>query len=340
MAKLKLRFSGKQSELLQVISALRGDRSGALPRSAEPKTSFGLLESSAVSPALHHNADWLEKIPTPYSWRDVAVFAPSAAVYFMDGYSDARIRIRGSNEEIFLAFWDRNTSIAASAPRVFDPSLEEAMVYTPAPEPLMPHARLPEATPDRYKASTNQHLMQVISMNMKSKETDARLLIGLPYAEKYPEVFFRRDLFGETRRDTSASSYGVVQSLTDFVESNGEKTATTNGYPARSFFAIYHIIETPIGPLFNKRATQMELQPGGDGKLALKLPPIPFKYSLINPPIPLFLASDPDGKPVADLVSAMHHDAGAAMTPTTDSWPLHKPDLESVAKAIETLAKR
>ena len=174
-------------------------------------------------------------------------------------------------------------------------------------------------------------------MNMRSKETESRLLIGLPYAERYPELFFRRDLFGETRRDTSAASFGVVQSLTEFSESNGDKTPATNGYPARSFFAIYHLIETPIGPLFNKRSTQMELQPSADGKLALKLPPIPFKYSLINPPIPLFLASDPDGQPVADLISAAHHDGGAAAVPTSDAWPWHIPDLPAVKSAIEAL---
>ncbi|MFG6488311.1 hypothetical protein ACG04R_16610 [Roseateles sp. BYS78W] len=288
-------------------------------------------------PALAQHRDLLAAIPTPYGWRDVAPFAPSAAVYFMDGYSNARIRLRGSGEELFLEFWDRNTSIAASAPQVYEPAREESLVYTPVPPPLQAYAKLPEATPDRYRQPTSQHLMQVVSMNMKAKDSGARLLIGLPYAEGYPELFFRKDLFGVTRRDTSAASYGVVHSLTDFTESNGDRTPHTNGYPARSFFAIYHLIETPIGALFNKKATQMELQPGGDGKLALKLPPIPFKYSLINAPIPLHLASDPDGEPVADLVSAMHHDGGAAAVETSDAWPWHRPDLERVAAAQAAL---
>jgi len=158
-------------------------------------------------------------------------------------------------------------------------------------------------------------------MNMKSKDSDARLLIGLPYLEAYPKLFGRKDIFGVTRKDRDASSYGIVQSLTEFEENNGGMTPYTNGYPARSFFAIYHLIETPIGPLFNKMATQMELQPSAAGKLALKLPPIPFKYQLINGPIPLFLAEDPDGEPVARLLAAHHNDNGAALTESQDAWP-------------------
>lgn len=281
--------------------------------------------------------EWLRAIPSPYDWRDVAPFAPSGAVYFMDGYSDATIRLRASEEEVFLQFWDQNTSIAASAPMVYNESHLDSEVFTPVPPPLRSFAHFPENTPDAYKRHTSYHLMQVISMNMRSKDSDSRLLIGLPYAEKYPELFYRGDLFGETRDDQDASSYGVVQSLTEFSESNGEKTPNTNGYPARSFFAIYHLIETPMGNLLNKRATQMELQPSADGKLALKLPPLPFTYSLINGPIPLYLADNPSGEPIADLIAAHHRDRSAAVRETNDAWPWRTPDVEKVRDAINSL---
>ena len=187
--------------------------------------------------------DWLRSLPTPYDWRDIAPFSPSAAIYFMDGYSDARIRLCGSDEEVFLQFWDQNTSIAASAPMLFDEAVDTREVFTPVPPPLRSCACFPENTPERYKRDTTFHALQVISMNMKSNDTDARLLIGLPYAEKYPAIFFRKDLFGVTRKDKDASSYGIVQSLTQFTEADDAKTPYTNGYPARSFFAIYHLIE-------------------------------------------------------------------------------------------------
>jgi hypothetical protein len=290
-------------------------------------------------PALSAYTDWLVNIPSPYSWRDVARFAPSAAAYFMDGYSDARIRIRASGEEILLQFWDQNTSIAASAPKTFDSTHLAATHYTPAPPPLNSTASFPENTPKRYQEQTSYHLMQVISMNMRAKDSDARLLIGLPYAEKYPHIFYRNDLFGETRRDSTASSFGVVQSLTQFTEPGGGRTPDTNGYPARSFFAIYHLIETPVGALFNKKATQMELQPSADGKLALKLPPMPFKYSLINGPIPLYDVNSPTGEPIADVVAAHHNDAGASVTESPDAWPWHSPDVSQVKEIASRLRR-
>lgn len=269
----------------------------------------------------------------PYEATDISRFNPSGAIYFMDGYSDARIKLRGSGEEIFLQFWDKNTSISASAPIPFERERVMQGLYVPAPPPLRPVAYMPLDAPIRYARSTSCHLMQVISMNMKHQDGQSRLLIGLPYAEAYPRVFYDESLFPEGRDD--GSSFGMVQSLTEFVDSEtGVREAATNGYPARSFFAIYHIIETPVGAFFNKKATQMELQPGKDGKLALTLPPIPFKYDLINGPIPLYDVEDPSGEAIADLVEAHHHDAGAASVATKDAWPYHQPDLAKIERSV------
>src|SRR5262249_43938590 len=146
---------------------------------------------------------------------------------------------------------------------------------------------------------------QVISMNMRERDSNCRLLIGLPYAEKYPELFFRQDIFNDGK--TGGSSYGIVQSLTEFDDpETGRRTTEANGYPARSFFAIYHILETKVGTFFNKKPSMMELQPNEQGKLALTLPPIPFNYQLINGPIPLFDVNHPDSSPVGELIAAHH----------------------------------
>ena len=67
----------------------------------------------------------------------------------------------------------------------------------------------------------------------------------------------------------------------------------------------------------------MELQPQADGKLALRLPPLPFNYALINGPIPLYLANQADDEPIADLIMAHHRDEGAAFGATEDAWPWH-----------------
>jgi len=272
-------------------------------------------------------------LPEPYTAHDVSPFAPSGAVYFMDGGSDAQVRLLESGEHLAFKFADQNTSIAASAPVVYA-GTGDLILYTPAPPPLRSSASLPENTPDPFLRPTSTHLLQVISMNMQTASDAARLLIGLPYAEEFPELFYRGDLFGITRRDRDASSYGIVQSLTEYVGAGGERNVEANGYPARSFFAIYHIIDTPIGALFNKKATQMELQPNRDHKLALRLPPMPFRYDLINGPIPLFHVDDPDGDPVAELLSAHHHDSGAALAPTERAWPWHQPDLDAIAERV------
>jgi hypothetical protein len=284
--------------------------------------------------------DWpITGLGTPYDATDLSPFNPSGAIYFMDGYSDAKIRLRASGEEILLQFWDKNTSISASAPFVFDEERARQGVYLPAPPPLRPIAHAPLDAPGRYMRSTSAHLMQVISMNMKHQDGASRLLIGLPYAEAYPRIFYDGSHFPEGRED--GSSYGMVQSLTEFTDpATGTRETDANGYPARSFFAIYHIIETPVGAFFNKKATQMELQPNGNGKLALRLPPIPFNYALINAPIPLYDVADPSGEPVAELVDAHHHDAGAANMATEDAWPYHQPDVAGIERSVAKLSRR
>ncbi|HST33316.1 MAG TPA: hypothetical protein VLJ80_07320 [Solirubrobacteraceae bacterium] len=273
----------------------------------------------------------MSDLPAPYSERDAAPFSPSGAIYFMNGYSDATITLRGSHEELFLAFRDENTSIAASAPRLYDKEALEAGLYVPVPPPLLAEAFYPHDTPDEYRRPTTLHLMQVVSMNMRAEDSSSRLLIGLPYAESYPELFYSAPNFDGTPRD--ASSYGVVQSL---LEPEGaispEEARAQFGYPARSFFGIFHIIETPAGNFFNKKPTQMELQPDRDGKLALKLPPIPFEYTLLNGPIPLYDVKNPNGEPVADVKVAHHNSKEEASGPTDEAWPWHRPDLAEIER--------
>ncbi len=260
--------------------------------------------------------------------NDVSKFNPSGAIYFMDGYSDATLIIKKSGERLHFKFWDRNTSISATAPMLYNKKELEKGIYIPVPPPLEATAFLPNNTPDRYKQDTTMHLMQVISMNMLDKDTECKLLIGVPYAEQFPEIFYDSSLFEDASKD--ASSYGIVQSLTQFVNPvTKKKEVDSNGYPARSMFGIYHIIETHAGTFFNKRATQMELQPGNDGKLARNLPPIPFNYNLINGPIELFDVKDPKGPPVADLVAAHHNDAGPA-TLVNDAWPYRRIDVDGI----------
>jgi len=190
-------------------------------------------------------------------------------------------------------------------------------VFLPVPQPLRPVAFFPRDAPPRYLQVTNIQLLQVVSMNVQDNSTGARLLIGLPYAEKYPEIFFKTGLLPEGVRD--AASYGVVQSLVDVSRLKPDQRAKA-GYPSRSFFGVYHILETPMGTFFNKKATQMELQPDSAGKLALTLPPIPFQYELINGPIPLYDIKNPDGQAVAEIVLA-HHRSSAAASFSPESWP-------------------
>jgi hypothetical protein len=267
----------------------------------------------------------MAEIPPPHTLRDVARFSPSAAIYFMDGYSDATIRLT-SGEEISLKFFDANTSIAASTPFVFNSHATRDGVYTPVPEPLKPRAFLPPQLPDAFRSETTMHLLQVISMNMRSSDGRASLLIGLPYAERFPELFFRNDLFDDVVE--GASSYGAVTSLTTFDEPKDPVVA--NGYPAVSSFAIFHVFDTPMGAFFNKKPTVMELQPDPDGKMALALPPIPFKYQLFNGPIPLFDVGRPEGKSIGAVIAAHHESSRASTAPSEDAWPLHLPDLNQI----------
>lgn len=265
-----------------------------------------------------------------YEARDFGPFTPSGAVYFMDGTSGATVRVYGTGEEVSFDFSDASTSIAASAPRGFDEVEMKKGLFLPTPAPLRSRAFYPPNTPDRYHRNATLHLMQVISMNMRAADRSAALLIGLPYAEKYPEIFFNPEIFG---REGDASSFGVVQSLV-------EGSRPTDGYPARSFFGIYHILETPFGTFFNKKATQMELQPDERGRLARALPPVPFRYELINKPIPLYRVEDPAGDPVAEIIAAHHESDRPAVHFTPDSWPVHRPDLERIEARAAAVRSR
>ena len=89
-----------------------------------------------------------------------------------------------------------------------------------------------------------------------------------------------------------------------------------------------------MGTFFNKKPTQMELQPSPTGKLALTLPPVPFLYSLVNGPIPLYDAKDPNGQPIGDVVEARHGSDGPGSLPAIDAWPFVQPDLPTIAKAL------
>jgi len=281
--------------------------------------------------------DQLRHFPQEYELTDISPFATSAAVYFMDGYSDATVQLRESGEILRFEFHDRSTSIAASSPFVHRAGAQEE-VFAPAPPPLRPLARAPDGTPEAYDRSTTTHAMQVVSMDMRGLDGHSRLLIGLPYAELHPEIFFRPGLL---EGGDDGQSYGVVQSLTEFIDPEvGGPTIRSNGYPARSFFAIYHLIETPIGALFNKRASQMELQPSADGKLALSLPPIPFEYTLMNGPIPLYAVEEPDGPPLGDVTLAHHRSGEAAQFASEAAWPWHAIDVETIAAVRERLGYR
>jgi hypothetical protein len=236
----------------------------------------------------------------------------------MDGTSEATVRVYATNQQMTFRFADRSTSIAGSAPFIYDPAVVQGGVFLPAPPPLRPISFFPRDTPSQYTRRTNIHLMQVVSMNMKDDTTGARLLIGLPYAEKYPGTFFNSSLFPEG----DAASYGVVTSLVDTTGLSDPEIRRL-GYPARSFFGVYHILETPMGVFFNKKATQMELQPDQNGKLALTLPPIPFSYTLINGPIPLYDITNPNGPAVAEVIGAAHG-SDSPSTFSAGSWPFNQ----------------
>ena len=255
-----------------------------------------------------------------YEQRDLGPFAPSGAVYFMDGSSQATVKIYATGDTLTFDFSDANTSISASEPILYTSSLKTKGMFLPVPEPLKSVAFYPKNTPSRYQAKTTTHLMQVVSMDMRDSTNRANLLIGLPYAEKYPKVFFDTALLGTGI--SGAASYGIVQSLTSFTDPvTGQPSIKLNGYPAKSFFAVYHILETKFGTFFNKKATQMELQPNEEGKLALTLPPLPFNYELINAPIPLYDINDPNGPAIAEITLAHHNAKLASSRAIEGRWP-------------------
>jgi hypothetical protein len=250
-----------------------------------------------------------------YDLRDAGPFNPSSAIYFMDGYSDATVKVHGTGETMTFKFYDDATSIAASEPLLPEAPVVTHGVFLAAPPPLNSIAVYPTGIPPSYRDARCLQLLQVISMNMRSRDGKSSLLIGLPYARKYPDLFARSGVFQGGMK--TAASYGTLASLTDFKQT-GKRPM--NGYPARSVFAVFHILETEFGVFFNKKPTVMELQPDDSGKLALSLPPVPFKYALINGPIPLFDINNPDGEPVAEIVMA-HHNGDLAARTVPGSWP-------------------
>ena len=259
-------------------------------------------------------------IPQPYDVRDVSPFSPAPSIYFVNGRVDATIRLN-SGQQFTVAFGDVNTSIAATAPFVFTPEAVANGIYAPVPGPLQPRAFLPSELPAAYRVATTMHLLQVVSMNMQSDDKSARFLVGLPYVERYPQLFAAERLFEGGR--AGASSYGAVTSLTRY---SGDPVKA-NGFPARSSLALFHVIETPFGAFFNKKPAVMELQPDRSGKLALALPPIPFDYRLVNGPIPLYAVDRPDGDPVGELLGAAHvSHAGPASSgePDRNTWPFRR----------------
>jgi hypothetical protein len=311
---------------------MKGNRSIALfvQTSQVPRTVLRVIAATFLALSGCSELARTSQSLTGYSERDQGPFNPSSAIYFMDGASSAKVRILSTGEELGFDFGDRNTSISASAPLLSRNRGEDSSVYLAAPEPLPAVGYFPTEVPKAFHEASAIQLLQVISMNMRSSDGKAALLIGLPYAEKYPELFFKKGLFNS--RGPDAASYGVVASLTDYPE-RGEG-APVNGYPARSVFAVFHILETPMGVFFNKKPTVMELQPARDGKLALTLPPIPFRYELVNGPIPLYDVRNADGPPVAEVVAADHHDGGPAKSVTPRAWPWHKPDLDAIRERL------
>jgi hypothetical protein len=281
-----------------------------------------------------HYSHKAKHVPRNHELTDIHQFMPSGAIYFMDGYSSATVRMLGSKEEITLTFWDNHTSIAGTEPFIYHESIENEGMHVPVPLPLSPRAYYPKQTPDRYRRQTTAHLLQVVSMNMRTEDGKSSLLIGLPYVEAYPTLFFQKDLFGDG--STSASSFGVVQSMTEIKHPvTGQMAVRDNGFPAYSIFGIYHILETPLGVFFNKKLTQMELQPDQDGKMALALPPIPFEYKLANAPIPLFDVKDPHGNPVAEVTTAAHGCAAAPKEISPEEFPFHLPDLAKIEADLQ-----
>lgn len=276
----------------------------------------------------------LPEIPDPYEWFDVSRFSTSGAIYFMNGFSEARVRVLASGETLTFKWTDENTSIAASAPAIYSESLNTRGLYVAVPPPLRPVAYPPPEAAAEYRRLTTLHLLQVVSMNMRSADGASALLIGLPYAEKYPGLFRSTAVIG---RPTGAASYGVVQSLTEYRDPVTNATSLErNGYPARSIFAVFHILETKIGVFFNKKPTVMELQPDVNGKLALSLPPIPFRYALANGPIPLFDVNDPNAPAIAEINEAHHESLRAATAPTGEDWPYKEIDHANIARRFST----
>jgi hypothetical protein len=236
-------------------------------------------------------------------------FPQSPATYVIHGDSDVGVRVISTGAVINLHLEDFATRIAASAPFVSGSSIDLGGAFVPAPFPLPTIAPEPLAPPPLFNLGPRPEIhMQVISMIMTDGTNN--LLIGLPYAERYPEIFFNNTLFVG---GSPAFSFGEMESTIASTD-----TATV-GFPARSYFNVFHILETPFGVFFNKQFSQMELGPL-DGHLALEMPPNGHTYDLINGPILLFDVNNPNGPAVAILEEAHHH-----LIQTTAVIPVSEP---------------
>ena len=99
------------------------------------------------------------------------------------------------------------------------------------------------------------------------------------------------------RPDLFTPSLGEVESK----DLTGAGAPATD-FPADSFFDVFAVVETPLGPLFNKEPLLVV------SRGILGFPPIAFYPHQSTTPfaVPLFSLADPDGPPVAFLKRSVH----------------------------------
>lgn len=227
----------------------------------------------------------ISAIPTAYA----APFLQSPATYTIHGDSTITVQVISTGQIINLSLDDPATVIAASAPFLNGSSTDLQGAFVPVPPPLPNLAPEPLSPPPNFNSSNllSEIHMQVVSMVMTDGVSN--LLIGIPYANKYPSIFFDQNLFVG---NSPAFSFGEMESMI---------LDTVTGFPARSYFDVFHILETPFGTFFNKQFSQMLLEG------ALNMPPDGQTYDLINGPIDLFDVNNPNGLAVARVINAHHH---------------------------------
>lgn len=243
-------------------------------------------------------------------------FPQAAKQYLLSGYSDVTIELLGSGQTFSVHLVDPDTLIAASAPHLDGSAADISGVPVPAPSPLSPIAFEPQSPPAGFNLGTCEIHMEVVHMHMTDGTNN--LLIGLPYAQTYPDLYFDPNIF--IGGAPNANSFGEMEA-----ESSNTACGAT-GFPARSYFDVFHILQTPLGTFFNKKFSQMRLQPL-NGVLAVELPPYGYTYTLVNGPIELYDINDPHGPPVAEVIAAAHgvhnDDTAALAIPTlTQTWLL------------------